>query len=80
MKLNTIDQPDGIWEWWLDGVLIGSYTDVTFRTTALPAGFFGRNYNPIWGGCCNGTAKTRDDAIYIDHMYISGIFLRNAAP
>lgn len=71
MKLNDIGEPDGIWEWWLDGVLIGSYTNVVFRTPEYPSGFWGRRMDAVWGGA-GGTPKTRTDYLWIDHMYLAG--------
>ena len=40
---------------------------------------FGRTYDAVWGGS-GGTAKTRTDYLLLDHMYMSGTFLRNKAP
>ena len=74
MKLNDIGEPDGIWEWWLDGVLIGDYTNVVFRTAAYPSGFWGRRMDLVWGGA-GGAAKTRNDYVWFDHMYLSGVIL-----
>ena len=75
MKLNDIGSSNGVWQWWLDGVLIGSYSDVVFRTEAAPSGFYGRRFDPVWGGG-GGTAKSRTDNLWLDHMYLSGILLR----
>lgn len=79
MKLNTIGQANGVWRWWLDGVLLGEYTNMEFVNASRSAGFFGRTYDAVWGGS-GGTAKARTDYLWLDHMYISGIFLRDAAP
>ena len=75
MKLNTIGQNNGVWKWWLDGVLIGDYENVQFITAAQPSGFFGRSMDLVWGGQ-GGTPKTRTDYVWFDHMYMSGVFLR----
>jgi Putative Ig domain len=77
LKLNDMGSANGIWRWWLDGVLIGERTDMVFVTPALPSGFFGRDYDPVWGGQ-GGAARSRDDYIWLDHTYISGVFLRPA--
>ncbi len=69
--LNTIGLANGVLQWWLDGVLIGSYSNVTFRTAASPSGFWGRQYDPVWGGA-GGAAKTRTDELWLDHLYLSG--------
>jgi hypothetical protein len=69
--LNTIGQSNGVLQWWLDGVLIGSYANVVFRTAANPHGFWGIQYDVVWGGG-GGAAKTRADAVVLDHLYLSG--------
>ena len=79
MKLNTIGQSNGIWKWWLDGVLIGDYENVQFISATQPSGFFGRSMDLVWGGQ-GGTAKTRTDHVWFNHMYMSGVFLRAAQP
>jgi len=79
MKLNDIGSSNGVWKWWLDGVLIGDYENMQFISAAYPSGFFGRKMNLIWGGR-GGTPKTRTDNVWFDHMYMSGRFLRNPAP
>lgn len=79
MRLNTVGQANGVWRWWLDGVLMGEYTNMTFITAGRPSGFFGRTFDAVWGGS-GGTAKSRTDYLWLDHMYISGVFLRDAAP
>ena len=79
MKLNTIGQSNGIWKWWLDGVLIGDYENMQFINSSQSSGFWGRSMDLVWGGQ-GGTAKTRTDYVWFDHMYMSGVFLRSAAP
>lgn len=79
MKLNDIGSDNGIWRWWLDGVLIGEYTNVRFITGTRSSGFFGRKFQLVWGGQ-GGTARTRTDYVWFDHLYFSGVFLRNKVP
>ena len=79
MKLNSMGQSNGVWKWWLDGVLIGDYENIQFINAAQPSGFFGRSMDLVWGGQ-GGTAKTRTDHVWFNHMYMSGVFLRAAAP
>jgi hypothetical protein len=74
-KLNDMGSANGIWKWWLDGVLIGDYENLTFINNSKPSGFFGRHLDGVWGGG-GGTAKTRTDYVWFDHMYLSGVFLR----
>src|ERR1035437_6975966 len=71
-KLNDIGSANGILKWWINGVLLGSYTDVTFIDAGHPSGFWGRRLDTVWGGQ-GGTNKTRDDHLWFDHMYLSGI-------
>jgi hypothetical protein len=85
MILNTVDQPNGVLRFWLDNgdgtglTLTHEYTDVKFRTSASNSndgidsrsGFYGRRWDPIWGGM-GGNAKTRNDYLWVDHVYIAG--------
>jgi hypothetical protein len=85
MVLNTVDQANGVLRFWLDNgdgsglTLTHEYTDVKFRTSAgnsadgidSQSGFYGRRWDPIWGGM-GGNAKTRNDYLWIDHMFIAG--------
>ncbi len=79
MKLNTIGQSDGIWKWWIDGVLIGDYESMQFINASQSSGFWGRSMNLVWGGQ-GGTPKSRTDYIWFNRMYMSGTYLRAAAP
>jgi hypothetical protein len=56
--------------WW-DGVLVSEYHDVRYRNSAQASGFYGRRWDPIWGGI-GGTPRTRDDYVELDHLYLSG--------
>jgi len=72
MEIGTINVADGTFKYWLDGVLIMDYSDVLWHTTAFPSGFWGRRFDPVWGG--QGTVpKSRQDHIYLDHEYMSGV-------
>jgi hypothetical protein len=57
---------NGILKFWLDGQLIGSYTNV-----AMPAGTAWNQFEhtPTWGG--TGSVKTRADYIRYDHSHVS---------
>lgn len=57
---------DGIIRWWLDGTLIGSYTNVRYPDDA---GFVEYQLSPTWGGV--GDTKRRTDWYRFDHTYIS---------
>lgn len=72
MTLNDIGVANGTVRVWWDGTLILEYTDVVFRDSANPSGFYGRRWDPIWGGG-GGSQHSRDDYLEIDHLYISGV-------
>lgn len=74
MVLNSaINVSDGIIEWWGDGQLKGRYTDLLFMTTTDSAGnpvtynrgFYGRKYDPTYGGA--GIYKSRMDYVRTYH-------------
>jgi len=57
---------DGVTQWWIDGVLQGTYTDLQ---TPADAGFIEYQLAPTWGGV-DGT-KTETDFYWFDHAHIS---------
>lgn len=57
---------DGIIRWWLDGDLLGSYSNVRFPNDA---GFTEYQISPTWGGV--GDTKRQPDSYRFDHSYIS---------
>jgi len=71
MILNDIGSSNGTLSVWLDGVQIHEHTDVMYRNAGNPSGFYGRRWDPIWGGI-GPEVKSRDDHLWIDHIYISG--------
>jgi hypothetical protein len=85
MVLNDVDQSNGVLRFWLDNgdgsglTLTHEYTDVKFRTSASNSndgvdsrsGFYGRQWDPVWGGM-GGSAKTRNDYLWVDHIFIAG--------
>jgi len=58
---------NGIIRWWLDGALVGNYTNVRFPNDG---GFVEYQISPTWGGN-TGQAKTQRDYYRFDHSYIS---------
>ena len=56
--LGTADNANGTVDWWLDGVHIGSYSNVPFISRSSFAktggnglsGFWGWQFTPWWGG------------------------------
>jgi hypothetical protein len=71
MSLNDPGLPNGHFRWWIDGTLVMDYSNRLFRPLRGRAGFWNLKINPTWGGM--GGQKTREDAILIDHVYLSGI-------
>src|ERR1041385_8648297 len=57
---------DGVVEWWLDGVLQGSYSNVQ---TPGDAGFTMFQFSPTWGGV--GDTKSETDYYWFDHVHLS---------
>jgi hypothetical protein len=67
MEYNTTTSPaNGTMRWWLDGTLIGQYTDVLFPTIGM--GEF--QLSPTWGGV--GDVKTQTDHFWYDHVFLAG--------
>ena len=73
-KLNDDGRENGVYKLWINGALVQSYYDVTMISSAVGAtrGFYQIHFDPIWGGHI-GQVKQRDDALLIDHLYISGV-------
>lgn len=77
MVLNTIGQANGVLRFWLDNgdgsglTLTHEYTNVVYRTSSSPGGFYGRQWDPTWGGM-GGAAKTRHDYLWVDHLFLAG--------
>jgi hypothetical protein len=65
-KYNTAGSSNGIVRWWMDGTLIGNYTNISFH----PSGCFGEfQLSPTWGGI--GGTKTETDYYWYDHVHLS---------
>ena len=63
---TTATSGDGIVKWWLDGVLLGSYTTAQ---TPNDAGFVEFQFSPYWGGV--GGTKSEQDYYWYDHVHLS---------
>ena len=64
---NTTTNPaNGIVRWWLDGQLIGDYSNVSYPTEGL----YQYKVAPVWGGV--GGPKTETDYFWYDHIHLSG--------
>ena len=73
MTINDIGVANGTLKVWINGTQTHNYTDVVWRTSSAPSLFFGRMWDPTWGGNGNVPSKTRTDYLWIDHVYISGV-------
>jgi hypothetical protein len=62
---TTSTSRDGIFRWWVNGVLCGDYTTVNFSD--LPWVQF--NLSPTWGGMNN--TKRQTDYYWFDHIHLS---------
>jgi hypothetical protein len=63
---GTTGQANGIVRWWMDGQLIGEWTDVQF-----PAGGFAEyEQSPTWGGLTD--VKLHTDYYWFDHVVLRG--------
>jgi hypothetical protein len=64
---TTYGAGNGIIRWWLDGVLVGNYTNIRFPNDG---GFVEYQISPTWGGN-TGDVKTETDYYRFDHSYLS---------
>lgn len=62
---STSSSRDGIVQWWVNGVLDGSWADVNFPFTTWSE----FQLSPVWGGLNN--TKIQTDYYYYDHIRIS---------
>lgn len=72
MEINSLGQANGKFQMWWDGIKTHNYSNVVYRTYTYPAKFFGRKIDPVWGGN-GGSNKSREDRVWFDHVYISGV-------
>jgi hypothetical protein len=64
---STYGAGDGIVRWWMDGVLVGNYTNVRYPNDG---GFVEYQISPTWGGN-TGDVKTQTDYYSFDHSHLS---------
>ena len=67
---NSNGAANGVVRWWLDGALVGQYTDVKFSSAGQGRTFDLSSIYPIWGGV-QGTVSN-SMSIDFDHVRISG--------
>lgn len=68
MTLNTAGGANGKLDYWLDGVKLGSFSDVRYNSGSGAWNLF--QFSPTWGGI--GGSVPAAQYIWIDHLYISG--------
>jgi hypothetical protein len=67
---NTGGNSDGQADWWLDGVHVGSYSDLAIVTASQGHTWQILQWAPTWGGI--GGAVPAGQYMRMDHIYISG--------
>jgi hypothetical protein len=68
LTANSAGTPDGVIEWWLDGVKVGRYTNIQFTTEASRWKVI--QWSPTWGGVDDVLAA--DQTMWMDHIFVSG--------
>jgi hypothetical protein len=67
IEYNTTTNPaNGLVRWWMDGQLLGQYTDVLFP----PNGITEYQISPTWGGV--GDVKTQTDYFWFSNALLRG--------
>jgi len=66
---TTATSKDGIWRWWVNGVLVGNYTTANWN----PAGQYEWQWNNTWDGSgdMQNLPRAADWSHSLDHLYIS---------
>ncbi len=77
-KMNTVGQSNGLMEAWLDGRLVGRYTDTEFRTNS-GVGITLMFFSTFYGGN-SVDAPTRTNYAYFDEFVVSTTRIGYTAP
>jgi len=64
-KSTNVSSQDGILRWWINGVLVGNYTNLNY-----PGGFNEWLWSETWDGTPNFTVSVQWEH-WLDHLYIS---------
>lgn len=70
LTTNTGSQFNGSAEWWIDGVRVGSYSDIAYVGSGESHTWDGIQWAPTWGGGPVTLQAAQNQQI--DHVYISG--------
>ena len=68
LQYSTGANADGVVQWWVDGQLNGSYTNLKM---VQDGGFKDVQFSPTWGGGSQDT-KAENDYFWFDHVHLSG--------
>jgi len=72
-SIGTPDTADGRSRMWIDGTLVHDRTE-QYVATGYEEGFYGIQFNPIWGGqCAPAIARPQTDYLLLNYLYVSGI-------
>lgn len=71
VRSNTPGSSNGEIRWWIDGTLIGEYTDVGFVSSGNSNDWTEIEWRPVWGGR-GGPAVAQNMFMRMDHFYASG--------
>jgi hypothetical protein len=78
--VGTVDQHDGTFKLWVDGILTHEYSPATGNGVKyldsrhdFTQGIFNAQWTPVWGGNTGIAARTRTDHILLNHLYVAGI-------
>jgi hypothetical protein len=67
---NSAGQANGVIDWYLNGVHVGSVGGIGWTTGATTFNLF--EFNPFWGGTDQTPAITSTQTMDMDHVYVSG--------
>jgi hypothetical protein len=70
LRTNTNGQANGVIEWWVNGVKLGSYTNVNFVPAGARRAWEQVQWGPTWGGM--GDTVPADQWMDMDHIHVSG--------
>ena len=77
LELNDMGAANGVLRVWIDRTLVIDYRNVVYIKPDRPFGFYMWKWNPTWGGR-GPEPRSRDDFVFIDQVYMSGVPFANA--
>lgn len=70
LRANTPGRSNGLAEWWVNGVKVGQYFDLSYLGFGESREWERVSWNPTWGQPKDKVAN--DMYMYMDHFYVSG--------